>query len=140
MTSQAVGVPKTTYILTDRDQVLTFLSTRPDPDQTITWTCPECNTINPDAYHAHTTRCSCGKGFFPAIPLPIVGDAKGSVKRAFMMARLDQIDDDIKECKSKRKGLEDEIAYEVGYINALEIEKRDIERELHRDRVESGEE
>ena len=125
--------------LSSRVAVAAFLSTRPDPDETITWTCPECNAINNGTYHSHVTRCgACDKGLFPAIPLPIVGDAKTSVKRAFMNNRLNTIDEDIEEAKSKIQELEYEVENQEAYINTLEIEKNDINRILHNDLVSTG--
>lgn len=122
--------------LTSREQVLAFLATRPDPDEEIKWTCPECHSVNCGAYHSHITRCgSCGKGHFPAIPLPIVGDAKISVKRAFMEDRLTHIADNIEGAKDRIREAEDEIEDQQCYIRYLEAERDKLKHELHLDVV-----
>lgn len=126
-------------VLTSRDQVLAFLGARPDPDEMIRWTCPECNAVNDGAYHSHITRCgSCGKGHFPAIPLPIVGDAKTSVKRAFMNDRLFQIDNNISDAKEEIDGHESEIDELERYVRGLEEEREELKKQLYLDLVEAG--
>lgn len=125
--------------LTSRGAVAVFLSTRPDPDETITWTCPECNAINIGTYHSHISRCgSCSKGHFPAIPLPIVGDAKTSVKRAFMNDRLTQIADNIKEAEDEIRNLESQIDDQELYIRRWKEEEEELKHQLHLDLCSTG--
>jgi hypothetical protein len=135
--SEAATVNQIT--LTTRGQVLDFLSARPDPDELITWTCPECHAVNSGTYHSHITRCgSCGRGHFPAIPLPIVGDAKISVKRAFMNDRLTQIADNITEAEDEIRSLESQIEDQGRYIRRWKEEQEDLKKELWLDRVSTG--
>jgi hypothetical protein len=121
-------------VLTSCRATLDFLSRHPDPDETIRWTCPECNAVNGEAYHSHVTRCgSCGKGHFPAIPLPIVGDAKTSVKRAFMQDRLTQIGDNIFDANNEIRDLQSQIDDQERYIRSLKKERDDLKHALHLD-------
>jgi hypothetical protein len=132
--SEAATVNQIT--LHTRETTLHFLSTRPDPDEIITWTCPECHAVNIGTYHSHITRCgACGEGHFPAIPLPIVGDAKTSVKRAFMNDRLTQIDKDIKEAEDEIRSLECQINDQERYIRRWKEEQEDLKHQLHLDVV-----
>lgn len=129
----------TITVLTSRDVTLDFLSRHPDPDETIRWTCPECNAVNDGTYHSHVAHCgACGKGYFPAIPLPIVGDAKTSVRRAFMNDRLSQIKESIEEYTSEISGFEEEISEREGWIRHLEKERDDLKHALNLDKVKIG--
>jgi len=132
--SEAATVNQIT--LHSRETTLHFLSMRPDPDETITWTCPECNGVNVGTYHSHIARCgACARGHFPAIPLPVVGDAKTSVKRAFMNDRLTQIKNNIKEANEKIRRLEEEVDSQELYIRQWEQERDKLEHQLHLDVV-----
>lgn len=135
----AADAPKTNIILTSRDAVAEFLAAHPDPDETITWACPECNARNVGAYHSHISICgACGKGHFPAIPLPIIGDAKTSVKRAFVNDRLYQIEQDIKEYNSEILGFESEIEEREDWIRELVKERENLKHMLHLDLCSTG--
>ena len=88
-------------VLTTRDQTNTFLLTHPDPDEVICWGCPECHARNYGTYFSHSTRCgACGKGAFPPIPLPVVGDGSVSMARAYQKERLKNIEKEMKETKN----------------------------------------
>lgn len=130
--SETITINQITLI--SRETTLHFLSTRPDPDEVIRWTCPNCNAVNDHTFHHCAAICAvCGEGRFPAIPLPIVGDAKTSVRRAFQNDRLSQIDDDIKEARERINGCENEIAEQARYITHLEKERDDLNHALHLD-------
>lgn len=130
---------KTITVLTSRSDTLDFLSHHPDPDEVIRWTCPECKAVNDHTYHHGIARCaSCGRGHFPAIPLPIVGDAKTTVRRAFMNDRLSQIDRNIDEANGRIREAEGEIDDQNRYIRQLEKERDDLKYALHLDMVNAG--
>jgi hypothetical protein len=136
--TEAVPAPNE-IILTTRQQVLDFLKTRPDPDEVISWTCPECAAVNIGTYHSHVARCgSCGRGHFPAIPCPIVGDAKTSVRRAFANDRLSQIERNIEDAKQEIRNLESQMDDNEQYIRELKKERNDIRYALHLDLVRKG--
>jgi len=135
--TEAVTVNQIT--LHSRETTLHFLSMRPDPDEAITWTCPECNGVNVGTYHSHIARCgACGRGHFPAIPLPIVGDAKTSVKRAFMNDRLFQIDKSISEAQDDIRNLESKIDDQERAVLRREEEREKLRHQLHRDLCSTG--
>lgn len=123
-------------VLTTREDTFAFLRDRPDPDEVIRWTCCECNAVNDHTFHHCIAVCAvCGKGHFPAISLPIIGDAKTSVRQAFMNDRLSQIDDNIREARGKIEEHESEIDDQECYIRNLEKERDDLKYALHLDVV-----
>lgn len=116
------------HILTTRNEVIAFLSSHPDPDETIMWRCPECHARNYGTHFSHETRCGvCGKGWFPPIPLPVVGDAGTSMARAYQKQRMGKIEEEIKETKENIRGHESEIEECECYLRELEKERAGVE-------------
>jgi hypothetical protein len=124
----------TEIVLNTREETLAFLSTIPDPDEDIPWCCPhnDCLVTNKNnVYHSRRARCcSCGKGHFPAVHLPVVGDARGTLKKIFIDERLGDIKNEIKEQEKEIETHEDEIRQCQVYIKELEKEKGDLNRTL----------
>jgi hypothetical protein len=117
----------TTLLKTNQD-THAFLSSHPDPDEVICWGCPACHARNYGTHFSHATRCGvCGKGSFPAIPLPIVGDGGTSMVRAYQNERMRCIDEEIKESKEKIREYECEIEECECYLSELKKERVGIE-------------
>lgn len=122
----------TTYVLRSRGDVEEFLSTRPDADQQIIWTCPSCHARNHTTYHSRSVRCaSCDRGRFPAICLPIHGDEKSTVRNAFYRDTILQIRKDVEEARKKIASREEEIEDLQKYIREREMERIRYENALH---------
>jgi hypothetical protein len=124
----------TEIVLKTRDEVAGFLSTIPDPDEDIPWCCPhsDCLVTNKNnVYHSRQARCSsCGQGHFPAVRLPIIGDARGTLKKIFIEERIGDIKKEIKEQEKEIENHEDEIRECQCYINELKKEEGDLNKTL----------
>lgn len=122
----------TDILLTSREATLAFLASFPDPDDPISWTCPECHSINSTLYYAHDTSCVCRKYKFPHIPLPIVGNAKENMERAFIKETIRTLKDDVKESEHAIKCLEEEIEEKEWYVKRTKEEISVLEGDLTR--------
>ena len=126
---------KGSILLKTRRDVTTFLTGFPNLDEPVTWTCPECGAVNPDAYHSHETRCiNCDKGYFPRLHLPIKGDPKQSVKEAILSQKIEEIKDEIKQYQDDIDGFEAEIDDRQEWIYNLRENLKNYERELKGDK------
>jgi hypothetical protein len=86
------GKMDTTYILRSREDVSEFLAGRPDADMEITWVCVECHSLNRETHHSRSSRCGCcGKTNFPAVLLPMIGNAETMSKRSLLAGRLKEL-------------------------------------------------
>jgi hypothetical protein len=113
-------------ILKSREQTADLLKTRPDPDETIQWTCPECGAKNTETHFCRATRCGCEKFIYPRIPLPIKGDAKTSLQAAVAGDRLQQIEKDIAEYMSEIDNFQGEIDEREEWIYELKKERKSL--------------
>ena len=128
--TEAATVIKTT-ILRTREDVTTFLSAFPDLDVPITWTCPECGTVNPDAYYSHKTPCmNCSGGYLPALSTPIKCKGEVSIKIAVMKDHLEKIDQAIEGAQEEIAGLSSDIDELEDQIRAYRHEKKIIEESI----------
>lgn len=129
------GKMDTTYILRSREDVSEFLAGRPDADMEITWVCVECHSLNRDTYHSHSVRCvHCGKTNFPAVLLPMIGNAETMSRRSLLSGRLKELkehteadlrmisnyEEEIGDARIRIKMRKDEIEK---YTTALELTK-----------------
>jgi hypothetical protein len=129
------GKMDTTYILRSREDVSEFLAGRPDADMEITWVCVECHSPNRDTYHSHSVKCvHCGKTNFPAVLLPMIGNAETMSRRSLLSGRLKELkehtesdlrmissyEEEIGDARIRIKMRKDEIEK---YTTALELTK-----------------
>jgi rubrerythrin len=129
----------TTFILKSRSDVTEFLSTRPDADQTIHWTCPKCHVKNDETFTSREAQCPvCGKFSFPKLHLPITGDERTTVRIAFMGNTLASMKDDVEEAKSEIQGLENKIDDLEEYVRTREKQIEDLKKAIYDEQLKEG--
>ena len=129
-------------ILRSKTDVAAFLAKHPDPDQEIIWVCPGCHAENRITYHSRRTVCpACKSEYFPAVSLPVVGDVKETVRRAFYTDHLTQLKKEIDEAKREITGCECRIDELENYIREKKDEMKKYEDALFvvKQRDEEGE-
>jgi hypothetical protein len=107
-------------VLESTFDVAEFMKDRPDPDQSITWVCPECHTKVGFASFVYETPCpSCRKFKFPRIHTPITGDVSDTIHKAFLRNDIESMKKDIEEAQHTIRNCESEIEEQEQYIEDL---------------------
>jgi len=111
-------------IIRSREGISDFLKARPDPDEVVSWICPECGETNTETHFCRSTLCGCGKFRFPKLILPIKGDSKTPLQVAITKNRLEEIDKDVSEYKREIRDFESEIDEREDWIRELVKERK----------------
>lgn len=116
------------HILRSRADVAEFMKGRPDPDQIYSWVCPRCHSRHEETHFGYDTPCpSCGEFKFPLIPLPIVDNAKNTIRTAFLNNHVLSMRKDIEEAEHEIEHLRHAIEKQEAHIAGLKGELKKYE-------------